>query len=319
MENNYNTLSYLRKLRFLQVGRVFRSVGFVLIFFLLIATAAYWSSLLIFLREGSPLLICVIVFFILLGIHFYRKDHDFLRAIADSPSELNKIYLQDYFLAISLVLIFSLMLGNIFATLLLFIPPIIVAALPAQKISASMTFPEKWLHLIPVKYHEMRVGMRKKGWAIIFLILISILSFIHISLYIISLLGLSLLFSEWYKSRDHLAWIRRELPFIKRKLIKHLGIYILIILPATIMSTINHPNMWAFILYAFICYIMIITFGIVSKYARFHPVFSYPDNTMVKSFYIIFLIFPGFILASLFMLIRQWMKANKNLNIYDIH
>jgi len=307
--------SFIR-IRFLQVVYEGRALGFIYSSLLI---AALFFSLFIYRTAQlngnyfiiSNLILSLAVFF----IHRNRNDHAFINVISDRPV---LIKVMEYNAFIFPFLLLSVLTS--FNPLVLFLPVIcvMIAIIPVnRKINLDGIGIEK---LVPEMLFEWRAGLRKQGIYFLLLWITGIgIAFLPYAALIISWILLFIVssFYEEGESRDMLVASEKSPgKYLYEKLIRHLFVFFLFIAPLFIIYVIFFPMKWWVVLLFVLFGLMNLSLFIVSKYSVYIPGESTRVNSLLNAICMSSLFIPFLLPLPMFLLIRNYRRALKNLQFY---
>ena len=212
-----NKLGYILKIRFLQIFRILKSVGALLI---IILPILFFFSLSLFamLEKLSLPYILGLELIILISIHLKRKDYVFLQKIELLPVLVFWVEYVLLLLPLNLLLVFLfqkywvLPLGIFLPLTIVFIPPI------SGKVDLLQQ--KEWLiSWIPIEAFEWRAGFRKNAFTIYLFYFISAWGNQYLAFPILGFLLLTTIITSFYEEIEPKSFIEYFFP-AKEKLEK---------------------------------------------------------------------------------------------------
>ncbi|HEX5555884.1 MAG TPA: hypothetical protein VFX43_21755 [Chitinophagaceae bacterium] len=304
------------KIRILQVGRELSSLGWWRTVVLLAVLAV--GGIAIYRQTGlypNCLYVTAVAALVVLGIHLYRKDKEFILLTGTDPM---KIYVAEYAFFSVPVFILMLFTEHWYCAILLLAVYFLLSLIrytPGKKTRTGYA-----PAIIPRDNFEWMAGIRGNLPVILVLYVaaLGLLIYPYASIFVLwLLLGLIASFYQWCEPSDILQLA--ELPpkgFIRRKLKSHLKGYLFFSAPILIGYVIFQPaTAWvALVIYA-ISFINL-AFFILSKYAVYQPCHSSPAGNVLTSV-IHFCMFVPFLLPlPLLMCLRAYKKSQHQLKEY---
>jgi len=284
---------------------------FLLIMFL--SLFSYWAVQAIVTPQDSLAAIGLFLL-IVLGIHFSRPDHRFLRLLAPRPYWLLTLEYLALSLPLALLLLFAEKAAWAALPILL---ALMVGRLPVpKKQSVKMAFLGR---LVPAHFYEWRCWLHHNGHTFLFFYLLALLL---LPFPVVSLLLFWVLMISGIRVYEiHEPWpllCLPELPakpFLKMKIRQSATVWLVIASPVLLLYTVFHPQQWWAAL-LFWCLLLVATGTFVlAKYASYRPNRRTTDTTLL-TLVALSIPLPFLLPVPLFYAARAYRKAIKNLNDY---
>ena len=303
----------LLRLRFLQGFRIILETGPGIILIALIITLGLSLKMLEAIVEWPPKNMAFLGMFIILAVHFSRNDLRFLTQIFSNTFQVNGFLFFEYTLLLSPLIILFLVLANWTNVLILSLLPAISFFLPTKNIKWKNTNFKKDFSMISLDTFELKFQIEKYWIGVIVFFLLSLFSFLHISVFILSMLIIMVIIGAAFKSSETKEMLHWHPRFLWRKIGKNLLLISILLLPLITVSGIVHFSFRWVILYGICCVITILVFSILFKYSRINPLYQVEHDTMAAALYFLFLLLPGGILITIGYSVFLYFKARKNL------
>jgi hypothetical protein len=311
------SIPIILKTRFIQLKRMFLELGFVyLLLFLAVAFVLGTQFLPLF---DSPWLVAFISFQIILSIHLTRKDKQFLESIFPDSKQ---IYWAEYGLLSfpTLVILLFKLEWIIFLIYLLavFFIPFIRFSIKVSR--TKLLFPTSWL---AESNFEWRSGMKKAGWMMLFLHIVSVVCMPYGLKFAWLLGGVGSLFAMigFYTKFEPRTFLEatgvKPKQFLWRKIKTHYWSLLISFAPVLVCQAVFYPKSIVFIIPFLLVAFMILSALIITKYASYEP-----NSEVGSAFQIIYGIFVGgiilpiFLFVPLFFIVRKYPRAVENLEEY---
>ena len=311
-----NTILTFLNFRLKQTWRTIQEIGIPLLLLFLIATLAISSKILITLTQVEGYEIGVFSLFLIGGIHMARKDASFLKSLNVAKSLLLFFEYNLLLLPVSIILFF---MGKIIPMMYWHLGMLPVLLLPLGSLKRGNTSPLFSYPFIPIKYFELRTGLRRTflGLALFYVVALGCSFFIG-TLVLWSLLVLMMIpmFFEYFEPKEMLQPIYQHGNFLQKKVVQHLLIFQITMLPHYILFLFFHSEMWYIALVCFIGISLSIVFSIVYKYSNYRPNIPKIFSNTFHTVFLGTLVMPGFVIVSVGLIFYFWRKANNNLAYY---
>lgn len=311
-----NTIFAFLNFRVKQLFRSIREIGIPLFIILLIVTTGITFKILVFLSEAQGSEMTILSFLIIVSIHTTRKDFHFLKSLDISPPLL---FFAEYSLFLLPVTILLFILGKIEPAIYWQVGMLPALLFPVGGVKGSKIAPFVNLDKIPVKYFELKLGLRKMFFAIVLLYFVALgCSFFIGTLILFSIFLLLILptFFEYFEPKEMITLEYENGNFIRNKLVNHFLIFQIAMLPLYLMFLFYHSEMWYLGVACFVAIGLGVIFNIVHKYASYRPNVPKMFSTSFQAVFLATLLLPGFVIVSIGLIFYFWRKANKNLAYY---
>lgn len=252
------------------------------------------------------------------SLHTTRSDKSFLRS-ASVP--FKQLFILEYFiLSIPFILYFAFNQHLIELSGLVLALPIISLI--------NITFKTQELRslsftIVPAFVFEWRAGLRQ-SWLFILLAYIGAAVFYE-SVTIIVLCNLLIIInlaSFYLQGEDKILLQLPQLaplPFLTFKIKYHVLFSTFLVFPLTLPLFIFHPELWFLAVLLLIINLFMQTFAILQKYAVWSSNSNLQPNMTLYLFYFISFVIPFFLPVGVFLFIRAYRKAVKNLKLVIIN
>ncbi len=297
-----------------QVKREIRAMGllysFFLLLFLLLAIGFYSKAQQ--LRESS-LYALAIISLLITSVHYTRRDHGFINAVAENPVS---VYLAEYFVLTLPLFIVSLFFGNLLILLSL---PVILLCISCWKITAKKSNHLIFFQLLVKDPNfEWKSGLRKMGIVLAFLWILAIalvwVPFAPLVVLWFFLLTLSSFYEEG-ESREMLeSYQMGAKVFVRNKIYNQVRIYLLTILPVITAAGIFFPERWWVLILFMVFGSLNLAVFVVSKYAVWQPGEINRSGSVLNSVCMLGLFLPFLLPLPVLVFFRNYRKAIHNLN-----
>jgi hypothetical protein len=311
-----NTIFTFLNFRIKQFLRSIREIGIPLFIILLIVTTGLTFKILVFLSEAQGSEMAIFSLLIILSIHSNRKDSHFLKSLEVSRHLLSFVEYSFFLLPVSVLLFF---LGKIEPAIYWQLGMLPVLLFPVGKLENNRVAPLLNLDRIPLKYFEIKLGLRRMFFVIVLLYFLALAcSFFIGTLILFSILLLLTLpvFFQEFEPKEIISLEYAKGNFIKSKVVSHFLIFQIALLPHYLMFLFYHQEMWYLGLACFVAIGLGIIFNIVYKYASYRPNIPKMFSNSFQAIFLASLLMPGFVIVSIGLVIYFWQKANKNLAYY---
>jgi hypothetical protein len=306
-------LSKFIQFRFKQFGRLLKETGLIRSFFLLVVV-----GIILFSQLARPLpepeYLFVLFYFLILPVHFTRKDDSFLRKL-NLPREI--VLAAEYNILVfpvSLFLVYYqqwsiILLGHFLATSIIFIP------IPTIEKKHSAT--DKFIKWIPELLFEWKSYFRQHPFFLLACYVLTLLfSFYTYTVPIGLLLLLSIIPNVFnpLESKDLIASYTKDSDFLWSKVKDHSYFVHLLLLPLYLCFLFFHHQLW----YVLVIFVILIEFSLCFclfyKYSQFNVSTSTVHNQL--PFAISFIAFLLFFPIGIFFIYSYWKKAHNALPVY---
>ena len=311
-----NTIFTFLNFRLKQTWRTIQEIGIPLLLLFFLVTIGLSSKFLIALTQVEGYEIGIVSMILIAGIHVARKDASFLKSLNVSKPLLLFFEYNLLLLPVSIILFF---MGKMVPVMYWHLGILPVLLLPIGTLKRGNNTPLFSYPFIPIRYFEIRTGLRRTFLALALFYLIALVcSFFNGTLVLWSLLLLFVIpmFFEYFEPKEILQPIYQQGSFLQKKVIQHLLIFQITMLPHYFLFLFFHSNMWYLALACFVAISLSIMFSIVYKYSNYRP--NIP-KTFTNTFHGVFLgtmLIPGFVIVSIGLIFYFWRKANNNLAYY---
>jgi len=258
----------------------------------------------------------ILSFVIIASIHSIRKDAHFLKSLKVSRPLL---FFAEYSLLLLPVSILLFFLGKITPAIYWQLGMLPVLLFRAGNFKNNKIAPLVNLDKIPPKYFEIKLGLRKMLFVIALLYFVALgCSFFIGTMILFSIFLVMILptFFEYFEPKEMIVLEYEKGNFIKNKVVSHLLIFQITLLPHYLMFLFFHLEMWYLVLACFVALSLGIIFNIVYKYASYRPHAPKIFSNTFQAVFLATLVMPGLVIASIGLIIYFWRKANKNLAYY---
>ncbi len=311
------SISTILKTRFIQLKRMLLELGFIYLLLFLVVVfilGTQFSAL-----ADSPWLSAYLSFQLILSIHLTRKDKQFLESIFPNSKQ---IYWAEYGL-LSLPVLAFLMFRLEWIVFPIYLTAIFCIPFIQFSIRVSRTklfFPTNWL---AKNNFEWRSGMKKAGWMMLFLQIVSIVCMPYGLKFAWLLAGVGSLFavSSFYTKFEPRTFLEatgvNPKQFLWRKIKNHYWSLLISLAPVMLCQIAFYPTSSMFVFPFLLVAFMILSALIITKYASYEP-----NSEVGSAFQITYGIFVGgiilpiFLFVPLFFIVRKYPKAVGNLEEY---
>lgn len=311
-----NTIFTFLNFRIKQFFRSVQEIGIPLFIILMIVTTGLTFKVLVFLSEVQGVEMAFFSFFLIASIHFTRKDSHFLKSLDVSRPLL---FLAEYSLFLLPVSMLLLFLGKMVPAIYWQLGMLPILIFPAGKLKNNKIAPFINLDGIPSKYFEIKLGFRIMFFAIVLLYFIALGCSFFIGTLILFAIFLLLVLPTFFENFEPKEMIVLEYGkgnFVRRKVIKHLLVFQIALMPHYLMFLFYHKEMWYLGLACFVGLCLGIIFNIVYKYASYRPNVPKMFSNSFQAVFLATLLMPGFVIVSIGLIIYFWRKATNNLAYY---
>lgn len=299
-----------------QIWRSIQEIGIPLLLIFFVVTIGLSFKLLIALIQVEGYELGIVSMVIIGSFHTARKDGLFLKSLNVSKSLILFFEYNLLLLPVSILLFF---LGNFGATLYWHLGILPILLLPMGGLKRGTSTPIFSFQAIPIQYFEIRTGLRRifLGVGIFYVIAIGCSFFIG-TLVLWSLLVLMMIpmFFEYFEPKEMIQPIYQRGNFLQKKILQHLLIFQITLLPHYILFLYFHFNMWYLGLACFVAIGLSIMFSIVYKYSNYRPNIPKAFSNTFHAVFLGTLVIPGFVIVSIGLIFYFWRKANNNLAYY---
>lgn len=252
------------------------------------------------------------------SLHTTRSDKSFLRS-ASVPLQL--LFFLEY-LILSIPFIFYFAFNQHLIELIG-----LVLALPIISL-INFTFKTQQLRslsfaVIPAFVFEWRAGLRQ-SWLFVVLAYIGATIFYQsITMIVICNLLLIINFASFYLQGESKTLLQlpqlATLPFLAFKVKYHVFFSTFLVFPLALLLFIVQPALWFLAVLLLVINLFMQTFAILQKYAVWSSNSNLQPNMTLYLFYFISFVIPFFLPVGIFLFIRAYRKAIKNLNLVIIN
>ena len=258
-------------LRFLQI---YRSSGDLGLFRFLFLTFIILPLIILFLIQRIaihpwPVVFPAVVLYVVWMVHSRRKDYHFLLAVMPKPQV---VFLAEYFV-FTLPAVTLLATAALFMHALAFLAAILVISytVPLKESLSSHTIK---LRIIPAGMFEWQSGIRRNWLALILFYLPGLFGIYKIWLPAMSLLLTTMVFVSFYSEYEPRNMIAAcecsPWRFLMRKIMRHTGIFALLVMPLFLIALVHDEFRWVSLGY-FLASLNLLTFSILLKYHQYRP------------------------------------------------
>ena len=183
-------------------------------------------------------------FFIIASIHSTRKDAHFLKSLDISRPLL---FLAEYSFFLLPVTILLFFLGKNIPAIYWQLGMLPILFFPTGKLKSNKIAPLINLDKIPVKYFEIKLGLRRMFFAIGLIYLVTLgCSFFIGTLILFSILLLLMLpvFFQDFEPKEIIVLEYEKGDFIRNKVVNHFLIFQIVMLPHYLLFLFYHQEMW---------------------------------------------------------------------------
>ena len=310
-------ITYLIRIRFLQIFREIRDMGMLRAVFILVGIAPLLALFLysILSVQGYDYTILGAAILLTFLIHHNRKDYFFLSKLSNPVW----IFFAEYLVFSAPLLALLFVFGQYIQALIYIVLLLIICFVkPSPKGAKTKTYNALVKH-IPIAMFEWRSGIRTSLPAIFLFYGLGLSGIFNIWLSAVSLALLLLTFCTFYGANESqkilIASEQNADTFLRHKIGNHIKYLVLCLLPLLLIAFV-HYQYWAFILAAFAAAVNLLIFAILAKYAYYRP----SSNGMLSQFvsslaWLCCIILPLSIFVFLINIVL-FFKAKHNLNYY---
>lgn len=306
----------LLKIRQLQFNRALNGLGVYVPLVFAAMLVMLYVAYKIFENTNYGYTLIALVGFALISIHLKRADKKFVEI------HLSNTYWLNYFEYAALTLpiaIVALLAKNWWSFMLLIL---IVFFIPLIKINYrrfnfSLPFIGKWL---PNDNFEWIAGVRKYFIYLLPLYVFA-LAFCWLRIFPFLILWfISIFVASFYQYCEPLRVLRDKnyssSEFLRNKLGRHIGLWLLFCLPVFILSTALLPEEWLINLMFVVTLCVFITFVILFKYSSYQPNLDLQAQGVIVSVIGLLSVLPFLLPVPFLLSVIYYFKARKNLNHY---
>lgn len=312
-------ISIILKTRAIQLIRLIKSVGFLLLLVFVPLAGIAFLGLFQMLSNSDPMYLAAGIPAVIGMLHFYRKDGRFLQ-LTFSKKEVFKILLIEYSVAAGL---FCLLFG-IALKAWGFVPIAISAStmisfFPFAKKSNRNSFSWLPLNWLPTAAFEWRWAFRKMGIMMLPIWAAGFLGIKFTGAPILSLMLFSITLCsafEYLENKELIAATGYDSSFLLKKVGLHLMILHLIFLPQHLIFFIFHFQYWYIHLVAMIAVSLLLSFAIFKKYSEYAPRRVRTYNGTQIGIFVLFATVPFLMPAAVAQIFFFYRKAKRNMDFY---
>lgn len=311
IQNHTTMTKFIVSLRFKQFYRAISEIGFIrmvlVLPFVVIIILGVMENL---LRQGMWSAFAFFAF-ILISIHFNRKDKHFLQLL---ENQRLIIYIIEYIL-ISLPII----AWFVYESAWLQIITTILLAILLSFINWTFTYENSkaWLRFpkVMTKDFEWMMGIRKNiGYIIPLYVLGIVLSYATTASVLVALLLLAIITTTFYleegETRDFLyLYAASPKVFMRRKVVRAIGLFVVYTIPLSITFLIFHHQFWYLLLAVLAISSVIQLSSVTLKYTTYQPKASNKRNSFLLGFLLMCWLTPFLQPVPLLMTITYYRKA----------
>lgn len=303
-------------LRLRQLARIFREIGPVYIVLLLLVCTGFFLGLIDSLLKSTSPWMGLLGVFIIASVHFSRQDTTFLKKLNLYRPFL---YLPEYFLLTLPFVMIYLSGGNLQAILVQSLGILLVSFLPNPELngqSFSNTLDFKWL---PLALFEARSYLRRFGALLLVVYLVGLFFTQYETVVMLMVVLTAMVFTAFFDEVEDKAILEAfhfRKGILKTKIEAYLGLYLILLLPYSILFLIQHSQYWYILLVGVFVGMTLILFNIFYKYAHYAPHRRRINNAMANSIFFVAVIIPFFYPVTLLYLFYYYRKARKNIQLY---
>lgn len=305
------------KFRFIQINRVVKDTGYLLVAIVAILALSFISQGLVFIVECAPEIYFTFALVLLLFLHYQRKDTLFLESLFENSTQIFLLYFLEYllvqfpFLLLFIIASSWMKIACIFmsAALIAFTGRYIRKGSPSKNKKVSFGF-------VPLSLFELKFFLERNYSLFYFLILLIGLICLHFAFYFIFIFFYSLYLAEGFKYVENRAMLKWRNRFVAFKLLKNTIAVQVLLVPALLLAVLNNADLILWYLLAYFVALLNLWMFITYKYRHYSP-----DRVMIGSsnalaLFIILNFLPGMFIISLIFSIVNYVKAEKNMNQY---
>lgn len=299
--------------RLKQLWRSIQEIGIPIIIVFLIVTLGFTFGLLQTLSEVEGGTIGLISWLLILGVHASRQDGSFLKSLNVSKPFL---FLAEYNMLLLPVSVLLFFFGKYESALFWHLGTLPSIFFSSGFLKTGATSPLVALDKIPVRYFEIKTGLRRFliGGIVIYILALGC-SFFNGTLVLFTVLLLLLIpsFFEYFEPKEILSKEYEKGDFLRKKILKHIFLFQIWMLPHYILFGIYHSSMWYLGVASMVAIGLTVMFSIVYKYASYRPNIPKVVGTFLHAIFAGTILLPGFVIVSIGLIIYFWRKASKNL------
>jgi hypothetical protein len=302
----------LLHLRFMQIYRTLRSVGWLLLLIFVFAGIGIAFPALDNIIKLPRLVTAPLLFLLLLVVHFYRKDKQFLNSLFNYRRALILYIFIEYLLLTSPIWLFQCWrFGGTGLDTLAGIG--IAASVFPFMFSYRIVAVKKSLDIIPLKFFEFRFFIEKNPITWLTIWLLGFTGAFHIGFYacwvFIWMMCMPEIF-RYFESKEMIHW---QEAFVGIK-IKHYSLFLMLIITLqTLCVLFFHPDMIFIILYLLLCFLSAVILNISVKYSAYSPLRYDGMVSTITAILTLLMLLPGGIVLTLGYAIRKYIKAEQNI------
>ncbi|OQX78263.1 MAG: hypothetical protein B6D61_05980 [Bacteroidetes bacterium 4484_249] len=309
-------ITEILKIRAKQSFRVISEIGIFRAIFLLGLICFSLLALFAKLAESSYREIILGIFALtILSVHSKRKDKEFISIYAQQPYI---IFLIEYFI-ISLPLMFALAYNKLWGEALIFL--LFMVIVPFLNINAKKkSINSRVQKLIPDYNFEWKAGIRKNLIIFTGIWLIGIATSFFIASVPITIFILGVTVISFYEKPEPVQiLLANELSarkFLTKKILNHLLIFAITIIPLILSFLIFNPQYYYIPLAEFVIFSILLVYTILLKYAFYRPDNISGATQIFSMIGIISIFIPVFLPLVLILSIKFLFQATNNLKFY---
>ena len=310
------TIRIFLQFRIQQAFRAAQEIGLPMILIFLLVTIGFTFKILQALTQVQGIEMALVAFILIASFHASRKDDFFLKKL---NTNISLLLLAEYTLLLFPVSILLFFLGKYAAVFYLHLGSLPVIFFPIGFFKKVNTFPLLNLQKIPPQYFELKTGIRKwfVGMSLLYLLALGCSFFVG-TLVLFSIFCLLVIptFFESFEPKEILSLQLVQKSFLKNKVIRHVLLIQLFLLPHIVLFLFFHPQLWYIGLACVLALGLSVAFSIVFKYAAYRPQIPKLNGTAFNAIFLGTLLMPGLVLASVGLIIYFWKKAQQNIEYY---
>lgn len=301
--------------RIKQLYRLLKKTGIIFfICFVALLCAMFSGSILKFSNLHFTTL-CAFALTYLLSIHFYRKDLGFLRNVFPTNFKLRLVIFLECLVLLFPILLLMMITARWVTAFFVLLTSLIAFVLP-MKFEWNYKKANFKLAMIPKHLFELKSCIRQYRFAPLLFIILSILTYLHISIYILSCLILAALVIHSFSFYEGKELINIKNDFLLNKIGINTLALLLLILPYHSIALFSYPEYYLVVIYGSCSIMVLLWVSILYKYSQYHPLKMQKISGGFQSVILVFFLMPGLILANIIMIPFLWLKANANLMRY---
>ena len=304
------------KIRAKQLFRVMVEIGIFRAIFLLILVCFGLLAVFTKLSEDSNKGIIIGLFALsVFLIHLKRKDKIFIKIHAANPQI---VFFTEYFL-LSLPLLITLAYYSLFSYVFVYIS--FLSIIPVVNINTIKTsVNSRFQRMIPDYNFEWKAGIRRNLIPFVGIWIIGIASSFFVASVPIAIFFLGVIIISFYEKPESLQILLSDelntRKFLTKKILNHLMIYSITIIPLIIFFLIFNPEYYFIPLIEFVIFVILIVYTILLKYAFYRPDNKSGAAQIFSMIGIISVFIPFFIFLVLILSIKFLFQAITNLNFH---